>query len=187
VLGVAFASHVPSVGALVGSPDVPFDYCTRSIECLPRVILRWGFGWPTAAFVVGLVFRGLAAAWLGWTVLRAARSDDERPSWASGLFIYYLFLHAWAQSWYLLSLLPLVPWATPRLRPAMLTACVSAVAYYAIAIPFEHATAPAALLVRDVLGGAATILPPAVVLVRAWRDGTRASRPASPPTRPGGR
>ncbi len=150
--------------ALVGSPADPFDYCTRSIECLPRVILRFILHRPTAAWKIGLFFRVLGAAWLGACAWRAGR----RPlAWlATGLFIYYLYLHGWAQSWYLLSLLPLVPFASAATRPAMLTFCVSGCAYYGGFLIGGCVEENLDRGVVDLIEGLCTVVPPSVAL---WR------------------
>jgi hypothetical protein len=66
--------------------------------------------------------------------------------------------------------------------PAMRAACVSAAAYYATAIPFQHATEPAALFVRDLLGASSTLVPPTVMLWRARRAVPAAASPPAPPT-----
>jgi hypothetical protein len=150
--------------ALIGSPADPWDYCTRSLECLPRVILRWLLLRPTAAWKVGLGFRALAAGWLLWCAWRAER----RPlTWlATGLFIYYLLLHGWAQTWYLLPLLPLLPFASAATAPAMRTVCVSGCAYYGGYLIGGCVDTNLGRGVVDLLEGLATVAPPAVAL---WR------------------
>lgn len=150
--------------ALVGSPADPWDYCTRSLECLPRVVLRWLLLRPTAAWKVGLGFRALAVAWLALCAWRAER----RPlAWlATGLFIYYLLLHGWAQTWYLLPLLPLLPFATAATRPAMLTVCVSGCAYYGGYLIGGCVEENLDRGIVDLLEGLVTVAPPAVAL---WR------------------
>ena len=150
--------------ALVGSPADPWDYCTRSIECLPRVILRWILHRPTAAWKVGLLFRVLGAAWLGACAWRAGRKP---LAWlGTGLFIYYLYLHGWAQSWYLLSLLPLVPFSSAATRPAMLTFCVSGCAYYGGFLVGGCVEENLDRGLVDLIEGLCTVVPPSVAL---WR------------------
>lgn len=148
--------------ALVGSPADPWDYCTRSVECLPRVLLRWILHRPTAAWKVGLIFRLLGAAWLASCAWRGGR----RPlaALATGLFVYYLYLHGWAQSWYLLSLLPLVPFATAATRPAMLTFCISGCAYYGIYLLGGCVEENLDRGVVDLVEGLFTVVPPSVAL-----------------------
>jgi len=163
-----FFQHAPVLHRLtflLGRPSDPFDYCTRSVECLPRVLLREVAHAPTASWMVGLVFRALGALWLGYVALRAA-GDGQALRWlATGLFGYFLYLHSWAQSWYFLSLLPLLPWAEPKLLPAMRVACVSVVGYYGFVQPFVRAGSPVAVFVSEALGALATMLPPTVTLL----------------------
>lgn len=165
-----------AVARIVGSPDVPFDHCTRSLECLPRVLFRFVLHAPFAAWITGLVFRGLGMAWLAWASLRAAEAPrTEAVSWlARGLFVYFLLLHGWAQSWYLLPLLPALPFLVrdPRYAPAISTYLVSAVAYYALVLPMSCLTDPVLIAVSDLVEAMITVFPPVYLLVR--------SRPVSP-------
>lgn len=167
-----FFQHAPVLQRftfLVGSPSDPFDYCTRSLECLPRALLREVAHAPTASWMVGLLFRASSVLFIGYVALRAA-ADGQTLRWlATGSFGYFLYLHNWAQSWYHLSLLPLLPWAEPRLRPAMRIACVSAVGYYAFVQPFVAARTPEAVFVSEGLGALATLLPPTVMLWLGFR------------------
>ena len=156
--------QLAALASLLGQPVVAYDHCTRSLECLPRVVLRFGLQLPTAAWGVGLLFRWLSALWLTWVVCRAAHS--LLSSLALGLFGYYLFLHGWAQSWYLLSLLPLLPFASAKLRPAMYTVCISSCAYYAIYLVAGCVVSPLAIGRVDLSEALVTILPPSVAL---WR------------------
>ena len=153
---------------LIGSPADPWDYCTRSVECLPRVILRWILHRPTAAWAVGLLFRVLGGVWLALCAWRASR----RPLalLGSGLCIYYLYLHGWAQTWYLLSLLPLLPFAAATTRRAMLALCVSGCAYYAGYFIGGCVVDNIDLGVVDLIEGLVTVVPPSVAL---WRDRNR--------------
>ena len=154
--------------SLVGSPADPWDYCTRSLECLPRVILRWILHLPTAAWAVGLGFRVLGGMWLALCAWRAGRSP---LAWlGSGLCIYYLYLHGWSQSWYLLSLLPLLPFAPARTRGAMLTLCVSGCVYYGGYLIGGCVVDNLDRGVVDLLEGLVTVVPPSVAL---WRDRNR--------------
>lgn len=168
--------HLHGVSALIGAVDVPYDYCTRSVECLPRVVLRFLLKAPAMAFLVGLLFRGLGAGWLLYAALRGCY--ESRPlRWAAlGLFVYYLYFHAWAQSWYLLPLLPLLPYAERRYLPAMLTLCMSAVAYYIVDNQCLENPTEAAL--NNLAGALITIVPPSIVL---WRSRGIRRGPAAGP------
>jgi hypothetical protein len=46
----ALRSRLPAslVAVLIGSPSDAVEHCTRSIECLPRSLLRWGFNEPSS-------------------------------------------------------------------------------------------------------------------------------------------
>jgi hypothetical protein len=113
------------------------EFCVRSVECLPRALLFWLLHLPTTAFAVNLAFRAAAVAWLGYVAWRAAR-DRRYLRWAATfLLFYYLYLHAFSQSWYLLSLLPLAPYLHPALRRPAAIFLVSLVAYYPIDVAWS--------------------------------------------------
>jgi hypothetical protein len=153
--------------ALVGSPNDAFEHCTRSLECLPRAVLRWVVHWNTAAWVVGLAFRAAGGVWLLYASLRGARERRQLAWMACGLFIYYLFLHGFMQAWYLLSLLPLVPHADARLRPAMRVFLVTSLAYYAIRLPLTCAYDPLAAGAKETAEACVVLIAPIVMLVKA--------------------
>jgi hypothetical protein len=117
--------------------------------------------------MVGLLFRGLGLLWLAWAALRAAETGESLRWMATGLFIYYMLLHGWAQSWYLLPLLPLLPFADPRLLPAMRLYCFTAVAYYALVIPYACAFDHTSKALSDLAEALVTEVPPLVVMWRA--------------------
>lgn len=169
-----------ALSGLFGSPLDPYDRCTRSLECLPRVILRFGLGSSLGAWWVGVVARGLGGLFLLHAALRAARVSLCAPErllgeLAAGLFLYYLFLHGWAQTWYLLPLLALLSWAGPRLLPAMLAYCVSGCAYYALVLVGACVSSKAAIAGFDVAEALLTLFPPTVYLYRARRSGAEVS------------
>jgi hypothetical protein len=176
--------------AVVGRPDELYPHCTRSVECLPRAAFHLGFGQPMAAFVVGLLFRAAGALWLLYAAWRAARpwlmsgsslrttsprndATAETLAWlGSGLFVYYLFFHGFMQSWYLLSLLPLLPFATARVRPLMEMFCTTALSYYAIRLTLACETSPVPTVVKEVSEAVVVIVPPAIALfveLHRWR------------------
>jgi hypothetical protein len=152
---------------LLGQPHEAVPHFTRSVESLPRAFLHYVLGMPTASWALGLVFRWLAGLWLLYAGMRGAR-DHKTLQWAAtGLFGYYLFFHGYMQSWYLLSLVPLLPFASERLRPAMYCFCVSALGYYAVALPMTCVNAPALFVMRETFEAAILILPPAIMLLRS--------------------
>ncbi len=115
------------------------EVCVRSVECLPRALLFWLLHLPTAAFAINLAFRAAAVLWLGYVAWRAA-SDRRYLGWAGAfLFLYYLYLHAFSQSWYLLSLLPLLPYLHPALRRPAGIFLISLVAYYPVDVAWSCA------------------------------------------------
>lgn len=151
--------------ALLGGAGHPYEYCTRSVECLPRALLRYVLLAPRAAFVVGLGFR-VASAVLFLCLALGPRRDRDPLRWAAtALFFYYLYFHAWSQSWYLLPLLPLLPYADRRLYPAMLAFLVSSVAYYALYFPLNCVTAPLHIALADFFEALVEIVPPTVLLL----------------------
>lgn len=154
--------------ALFGSSSLPWEYCTRSIECLPRTLLRTVLHQRQAAFGVAVGFRVLAALWLLFATARASESPQKRLPWlGTGLLIYYLFLHPWSQSWYLLSLLPLLPWSTPRVFAALRAVSISASAYYALVLIGNCLEDELAIAGFDLAEALLVLVPPTVCLLRA--------------------
>jgi hypothetical protein len=173
VIAVAFTISLPSslhhLSRLLGAGHDRYEYCTRSVECLPRVLLRAVAHQDRAARAVGLLFRALSAIWILYAARRAARSGELLAWAARALFIYYLYLHAWAQSWYLLPLLPLLPFADPIFRPAMATFCVTGVAYYALVLPYSCLSSDLTIAISDAVEAAITLFPPTAVLLKRLR------------------
>jgi len=165
-----------ALARVVGSPDVAHDHCTRSLECLPRVLFRFVLHAPYASWVTGIVFRLLGLIWLGYVALRAAEAyrDAEAPrelavTWlVRGLFFYFLLLHGWAQSWYVLPLLPALPLLVEDTRwsPAFATYLVCAVAYYALVLPMSCLTNQVMIAVADLVEAMITVFPAAYLLLR---------------------
>jgi len=189
--------------AVVGRPDELYPHCTRSVECLPRAALHLGLGRPMAAFVVGLAFRAAGALWLMYAAWRAAlpwlsnapslrrtatptAATSETLGWlGTGIFVYYLFFHGFMQSWYLLSLLPLLPFATARVRPLMELFCTTSLAYYAIRLTLSCESSPVATVAKEISEAMLVILPPAIALfveIHRWR--TRCGAAAEPVSLP---
>lgn len=161
------------VPAFLRPSTVPWELCTRSIECIPRTILHHLLHRPGWAAAVGGAFRGIAALWLFYASWRASRHPRLLLSWlAAGLLVYFLYLHAWSQSWYLLSLLPLIPWAQARFQPALRVVCVSAAAYYAFVFIGNCFSDDLAIALFDLLEGLCVVVPPSVLLWRVVRPGS---------------
>jgi hypothetical protein len=167
---LALRERVPylnELGALVGRPSDASEHITRSVESLPRAFLRWVVHRPDLSWLVGLAFRAAGATWL---IYAAARSvlDGKRIAWAAAaLFGYYLYFHGFMQSWYLLPLVALLPFADPRLIPAMKVHMICSLAQYAVDLPLHCDYSLAAQGAKEVLEGAVVILPPSFVL---WRN-----------------
>lgn len=163
------ARHSHHLVRIVGTPAASVEFCTRSIECVPRAILRWGLHAPTAAWVVNLTFRLLGGLFALYAAYRAAR-DHRVLSWAAiFLFLYFLCLHSYMQSWYLLSLLPLLPFAPRRYQPAMQTFLVSSILYYAIDRPFDCDLSVVTIGVTEFVQLLLVLVPPLWVLRRSLR------------------
>ncbi|MFO0575458.1 MAG: hypothetical protein U1A78_15805 [Polyangia bacterium] len=165
----ALARHSHHLVRIVGTPAASVEFCTRSIECVPRAILRWGLQAPTAAWIVNLTFRLLGGLFALYVAYRAAR-DRRVLSWAAVfLFLYFLCLHSYMQSWYLLSLLPLLPFAPRRYQPAMQTFLVSSILYYAIDRPFDCDLSMVTIGVTEFVQLLLVLVPPLWVLRRSLR------------------
>ena len=162
-----------ALARIVGRPDVPYDHCTRSFECLPRVLFRFVFHAGTLAWATGIVFRLVGAGWLAYASLRAAEAPREDAlGWiVRGLFVYLLALHGWAQSWYALPLVVALPYleGDTRTLPALRAYLVTSVCYYALVLPMSCLESPVLVALSDLAEGIITVALPIVLLVRARR------------------
>jgi hypothetical protein len=166
--------------ALVGDPTEAHPRFTRSVEALPRAALTWVAHAPLASYAVGLGFRVGGTLWIVYCALRAAASD-EPLGWAGmALFGYYLLLHAFVQSWYLIPILPLATQLPRWARPALRVYLVSLTAYYALHLPLDCDSRTTLLVARELLEAAGVVLPAAVMLLAGARAQARASGAASP-------
>lgn len=158
--------------ALFGPSHLPWEHCTRSIECLPRSILRSILHRPREALFVGVASRLLAGIWLGYVAWRASQQPHGLLRWlGAGLLIYYLYLHPWSQSWYLLSLLPLAPWLGLRMSRALRVVSISACAYYAAVLVGNCLEDELAIAAFDLVEALIVLVPPTVSLLRQRQDG----------------
>ena len=89
-----------------------------------------------------------------------------------GLFFYFLLLHGWAQSWYVLPLLPTLPLLVEdrRWSPAFVAYLVCGVAYYALVLPMSCLDNPALIAVSDLVEAMITVFPAAYLLARSPRS-----------------
>ena len=157
---------------LLGSPSEAHYYCTRAVECLPRSFFYFVLNNRPASWLIGLLFRlagGVFLLYVGW---RADRERDYLGGAAAFVGIYYLYLHAYSQPWYLLALLPLLPHAPERLRRVLSTFCISAVSYYVVRLPFscDSRTLPNVLI--EIIEPLLVLGPPTWLL---WRGRRRAA------------
>ena len=143
--------------------------CERAIECLPRWML-WRSRHFAAASAIGIAFRIAGALWLLYAAVRAGHEKRFLPWFATGIFVYYLYFHAYVQAWYLLPLLPLLPFSNARIRPAMAASCVTWICHYAVVFCVNCRASTAELWIERVLGVALVVLVPSVLLLReGWK------------------
>lgn len=159
--------YVARPEALFGPRHLRWEHCTRSLECLPRSLLRAILHQPQAAFAVAVGFRLLSLGWLLYAAWRASREPGGPLPWlGAGLLIYFLYLHPWSQSWYLLSLLPLAPWLHPSLHAALRAVSISAAAYYALVLIGNCLVDDLAVASFDLAEALIVLLPPSLYLLR---------------------
>jgi hypothetical protein len=174
----------PALGAFTapfGDPAETYLKFSRSVEGLPRAFLTLIVHQPFASWVLGLAFRAGSALFILYTAYRAARERAPLPWAAITLFFYYLFLHAFMQSWYVLPLLPLATQLPARLQPAFKIFIVCLASYYALALPLDCDLRPVVLGVKEFTEAAITILPASFTLLAVWRRGAPASAETSRP------
>jgi hypothetical protein len=163
------ARYAHPLSKLIGKNTLTDYYCTRAVECLPRAFFWWVLNEKLISGVIGLVFRAAALCFLVYIAARAAK-DRRYLAW-SAVFVglYYLFFHAFSQAWYLLVLLPLLPYAPAWARPALRTFCITAVTYYFLRMPFNCETRHLPLVIIEILEPMLLIFPPVGLLLRERR------------------
>jgi hypothetical protein len=149
---------------LVGAPTDALPRCTRSIECLPRAIFHFPLHLPTASWAIGIAFRAASALWLLYAAFRAAERDQLLRWLAAGLFFFLLLFQSRFQAWYVLLLVPLLPFADERIGRAIRVYCVSAIAYYAVRLPLNCTLTPFWVGSKELCEALIVILPPLVAL-----------------------
>ncbi len=163
--------------ALIGTIDNLPPHCTHSWESLPRAFAYAILHSPVAVFAIGLVFRVAGLLWLAWSAARAARDPDAVLGWlATAVFVYYLCFHGYMESWYLLVLVPLAPFAPARFAVALRVYLVAQVAWYPVVMwrMCDHSIWGWAA--KEVTEGLiVTVIPTVVLLYTRYA----ASRPAS--------
>ena len=88
---------------------------------------------------------------------------------ASFIFFFYLYLNAYSQPWYVLSLLPLLTFADRRLRPAMLALLISNLASYAMYFPLDGIPTVPVQAFSELSQVLIVVGPPTVLLWNSWR------------------
>ncbi|HEY2744655.1 MAG TPA: glycosyltransferase 87 family protein [Polyangia bacterium] len=163
----------PALGAftaIVGDPTESSPHFTRSWEGLPRAFLVYVVHWPLPSFVLGLLFRAAGVVWILWCAFAAARARAPLAWAATMLFVYYLCLHAFLQSWYLLPLLPLVT-ALPRFAErASYVFIICITMYYAISMPLDCDLRPVVIGAKELAEACLVVLPAFFTLLVGWRD-----------------
>ncbi|HEX4147552.1 MAG TPA: hypothetical protein VHY20_01135, partial [Pirellulales bacterium] len=178
LLGPWLVRHSSHVARVLGSTVDKYPYCTRSIESAPRALLHIVLGMPTAAWCAGLVFRAAAGALLLYMALRSPPGVRHLGWAASFIFFFYLYLNAYSQPWYVLSLLPLLSFADRRLRPAMLALPISNLASYAMYFPLDGIPAVPVRALSEILQVLIVVAPPTIILWAGWRR-SRAELPGA--------
>jgi hypothetical protein len=166
--------------ALFGDPLDPYPRISRSVEALPRALLTYIVHAPLWSWRLGLVFRGAGAVWLLYCAFCAARELLPLRWAAIMLFGYFLFLHGYLQSWYLLPLLTLATQLPEWMQRPLRIFVVCATAYYALHLPLDCDLSPVVIGAKELCEAALVILPAAVTLLAAWRRRARACDGTSP-------
>ena len=158
----------PQLGAftvLIGAPTDP-PHFSRSFESAPRIYFLFITHQPLIAWIIGLMVRALAGIWLLYAAFRAARDESPLAWAATALFIYFLFLHAFMQTWYLIPLLALAIDLPERLQPAFEVYLVSSTLYYALLLPLDCIADTTIIGIKEVAEGAIVLFPALYCLVR---------------------
>jgi glycosyl transferase family 87 len=173
----------PALGAftaLVGDPAETNPHFSRSWEGLPRALFTFILHVPSLSWGLGLIFRAGSGVWILYAAWRAAR-DRQPIAWAATmLFVYYLCLHAFLQSWYLLPLLPLATQLPPYATRAFRVFVVCLTSYYALSIPLDCDARPVVIGAKELAEACLVVLPAFFTLLADWRRRARASGETSP-------
>jgi len=162
---------------MIGTVDDIYPFCTRSLECFPRALLHIVLDMPWASWSVGLVFRILGVGLLIVIAWRSATAGTFLAAAATFLLFYYLFLHAYMQAWYLLSLLVLLYFIGDRLMLVAKVFIISSLAQYALDFSLACAKEPLWAGLREAIGFVIVLLPPSLVLARQFWFPPRSKQP----------
>lgn len=166
--------RLASFTALIGTIDNQPPHVTHSWESLPRAFAYAILHSPVAVFLLGLLFRAFGATWLAFCAARAARDRDAVIGWlATATYGYYLFFHGYMEGWYLLTLVPLVPFAPAQLVRPIKIYLVAQVAWYPITLWRMCDHSQWAWAAKEIGEGIVATVIPTLALIHAAR------RPAS--------
>lgn len=165
--------YLSTLAKLLGNPNDALPYCTHSYECLPRGLLQIVLGLRREGWLLGLCFRCAAGMFLLWMGLSGARGMRFLATAAAFVFGYYLFFHSSLWPWYALSLIPLIPYAAPWQRRAMLTMALCGPWMYLTDLPWNCDHSPLAVGLTQVFEGLVMVVPPTIVLVTDYRRRNR--------------
>lgn len=174
----------PSLGAftaIVGDPSESSPHFTRSWEGLPRALFTYVLHVPSVSWAIGLVFRAAGGVWILFCAYRAAR--DRAPlAWAAlMLFVYFLCLHAFLQSWYLLPLLALATQLPNWAMRSYYVFIICITLYYGMSIPLDCDGRPTVIGAKELAEACLVVLPAFFTLLAGWRGArARASDGTSP-------
>jgi hypothetical protein len=162
----------PSLGAftaLLGDPAETHPHFSRSWESLPRALFTFVLHAPSVSWAIGLVFRAGACVFVLWTAWRAALERAPLTWAALMLFIYYLFLHAFLQTWYLLPLVPLATQLPAFATRAFHVFVVCLTLYYGLSIPLDCDLRPVVIGAKELAEACLVVLPAFFTLLGDWR------------------
>jgi hypothetical protein len=153
---------------LIGLPSQPLLHCSRQLECIPRAVAYYLLHLHALSWWIGLAFRAAGALWMLYAAVRASEPRNLLRWTGLGIFVYLLFFQGYFQSWYLLFLLPLVPFVEPRWSRHLELFVITSLAYYALRLPLSCALSPAAVGAKELAEGLLVVGIPGVFVVREW-------------------
>jgi hypothetical protein len=173
---ILFQEHFAFLGTeisiIVGKPSsTDEDHCIRSFECLPRLAFSKGLKMPAVSWGIGLLFRLAGIAWLLYASVRAVATGRYLQWGATFLFIFFMFFYPWAVAWYRLLMVPLLPFVSRRIYPAVAGWIFCAMLYYAfdLAITCQDAAVFKALCAAS--QGVFLLIVPTLLLIKpGWLD-----------------
>jgi len=170
-LGPWFSTYASTVTKLLGNPSEQLPYCTRSIECLPRMFFHVILKMPLFAWIVGILFRFSGCIVLLYMASRSTENGTLLRMSGHFLFVYYLYLHGAVHGWYALALLPLLPFADRAFRPAMIAWLLASVAHYFPDFAWNCSFSLPRIVISEIVQALVVIVPPTLLLIPVFRSG----------------